>query len=628
MASKRPPSILTKNKRPRLPNSLVGAAALISPRSGSSVDAASTVWADDAWKAYDRTGEYRFGVGWLANAVSKVNLVAALPPTSAADEPRPINLDERPDLAPVVEVVNGIAGGIEGHAGLLRELAIALTVPGVGYVLATADDDTDSFSEWRVLSNEEVRNQNGVIELRARKPDGSDAGWAVLTDASLLIKVWRSHPREGWKPDSPSRAVLGALRQIALFDAHIDATGDSQIAGNGLLILPLEMEFPAKQGAALTGTPGTPGADVLDGDDGDDNFVETLMLTMEMARDDPGSRFSRTPLVIKVPGDLIEKVQHITFDSPFDERVMELREAAIRRVALGLDMPPEVMLGMGDANHWSAWQITEEAITLQVEPITEIIVHALTKFYLRGALRELGLGERDVVVWYDTTDLRTRPDLGPAASEAHERGLLSNDAYMRERGLNPDDRPSDEELTRRILLKAAEANPGLYAVPILSALGMLPAGLDAIALPEADPIDTTEGDDGDAPVDETRAIPERSADAAAILAAADGIVYRALERSGMRQRAALARSKKIEAGTITMGDPTVFHVEHPATEHASIEHLLGGAWSRVPHVAARLRIDPDALEAALSSYTAALIAAGQPHDEDRLATALGALTAR
>jgi hypothetical protein len=32
----------------------------------------------------------------------------------------------------------------------------------------------------------------------------------------------------------------------------------------------------------------------------------------------------------------------------------------IERIAIGLDMPPEILIGLQDANHWTAWQIDEQ----------------------------------------------------------------------------------------------------------------------------------------------------------------------------------------------------------------------------------------------------------------------------
>lgn len=622
-----------RRRAARVPNSLVASAALMTSRSTASA-ARPTQWMEKAWGHYDDNGEYRFGVGWLANSMSRVNLIAAVPPTNPGDDPTPIDLETDPQLAEVVEIVKGIAGGIEGHGALLHDCSIQLTVPGVGYIWTTADDEEDSFSQWRVLSTSEVKTEGDSLQVRIRKEDGSDGGWRDLVDGKdVLIKVWRPHPRESWKPDSPSRAIIRTLDQVRMLDDHIDATGESILMGAGLLIMPEEMVFPPNQGSA-----NRPQANDDDDEErsGDDDFLETLMTTMETARTDRDSRAARTPLMIRVPGELVDKVQHITFSTKFDDQVESLRDKAVRRIALGLDMPPEVLLGMAEANHWTAWQVTEEAITLQIEPMAEIICHALTKHYMRLMLADLGRDPSEAIVWFDTTDLRTRPDLSAKAGEAYDRGEYKAEAYLRESGLSPEDMPNDQEKAKRLLLKTAETNPmALPAVAAtLYALGML---TEAIPLPQAPatpaldvpasgdegntlPERADEPDDGEAPAEQAASI-----NPAVVVAAADGIVWRALEKCGMKLRQAKAKADKVAADTIPCADPAAFHTTCPATQYASIEHLLAGAWDRVPAIADRYGLSPEALTDALNSYTVALVATGNPHDEDRLARALGAL---
>ena len=52
----------------------------------------------------------------------------------------------------------------------------------------------------------------------------------------------------------------------------------------------------------------------------------------------------------------------MTFWTQLDEHAIELRSEAIRRLGLGMDMPPEVLQGSADSNHWAAWQADEAAI--------------------------------------------------------------------------------------------------------------------------------------------------------------------------------------------------------------------------------------------------------------------------
>ena len=47
-----------------------------------------------------------------------------------------------------------------------------------------------------------------------------------------------------------------------------------------------------------------------------------------------------------------------------------------------MDMPPEVLQGAGDANHWSAWQADESAIKAHTEPLLKLITTTISRQYL------------------------------------------------------------------------------------------------------------------------------------------------------------------------------------------------------------------------------------------------------
>ena len=123
---------------------------------------------------------------------------------------------------------------------------------------------------------------------------------------------------------------------------------------------------------------------------------------------DRGSAAAVVPLAIKVPGEYVDKIQHMTFWSEFSATVLDLGDRAIKRLALALDMPPEIVTGVSGMNHWGAWRVQEEAITLHIEPLALIICHALTRGYLRPALLALGFPAEDVeqlLIGVDPTNL-------------------------------------------------------------------------------------------------------------------------------------------------------------------------------------------------------------------------------
>lgn len=628
MTIDRPPSVMRQRRQGtrRDPNSLVASAAVMTGRNPSAVKLDTAGWQAEAWGYYDTVGELRFGVNWLANALSRVNLVAAVPPRTQGDEPTPIDV-EMADAAQrrAVELVSEMAGGVAGQGQMLASAARQLTVPGVGYIYAKADEITDAFTLWRVLSNDEVRRTTGVIEVRHHETGAH----TPIGPNDLLVKLWRSHPRFAWVPDSPVRAVLSSLLEIQLICSRIVADATSRLAGNGLLVLPTEAVFAASQSPT---DPDSPDAEA-------DDFVETFMEVMQVPIRDRTSPAAVVPLIVKVPGEFAEAVRHITFWSEFDTNLEPLRQSAVKRLALGLDMPPEVLLGMGDSNHWSAWQIAEEAITLHIEPLAETVCHAFTVGFLQPALEAEGFPKSVAMVWYDTSDLTTRPDRSASAGEAHARGKLTDEAYLRELGLDASDLPDAVAAKRAALLAVATGAPSL-APAMLAVAGV-------ITMEEADTINrlVAAAAGGEvagpaAPVADAapadRALPERqdeppageAAAVAGLVAGADGLVVRAMERAGARLRAAVGKGKAGGSAAVECADPMTFHTVVSATEYASLDHLLAGAWDRAGLVAARAQVDPASFAACLDGYCRGLLAAGHAHDFDLLAATLGARDVR
>lgn len=655
MATERPQSVLAKRRRQtrrRDPNAIVSSAALMTGQNPSKAKMETVEWQARAWHYYDTIGEYQFGVGWLANALSRVNLVAAMPPQSQGDEPTPIDVEQDAAMQPYVDLVAEIAGGVTGQGQLLAQSAIQLSVPGLGYILATADAETDSFSKWRVLSNEEAQKGPGRRTISTSPSGNPDPGiqiknsesgeWEDLGPDDVLVKVWRAHPRRSWEPTSPVRGVLSTLLEIELLSKRVVAESTSRLIGAGLLLMPEEAEFAPGQ----PGVEETPESNDTADPEPRDQFVETLMRVAAMAIADQDSPAATTPMTVRMPGELIAKVQHLKFWSEFDGAIEALRLAAIRRLALGLDIPPDVLLGLGTANHWSAWQVAEEAITLHVEPLAEVICHALTVGWYKAACAAAGLDPERAIVWYDTTDLTTRPDRSTSAGEAHARNVISDDSYVRELGLEADP-PDAVEFRKRALIAVASGAPtlapGMFALAgvITRDDAMWVTQLAAGAAPgapgapgQAPPPDQTPPDQQQPP---DRPVPQQpppnqpppdnqppsGQNSVAVLAAAGVVVDRALERAGLRLRSKAGKRRPGGAESVSCDDPRLLHTQISATQHASLEELLEGAWDRVPEITARFGGNAESLTACLDSYTRGLLSVGHAHDFDRLAAAMG-----
>jgi hypothetical protein len=573
-------------------------------------------WQSDAWDYYDTIGELRFGVSWISNAMSRVNLVAARPPEAAGDEPSPIDLND-PDITPAerraAEIVSMIADGAAGQGQMLGAFGLHLSVVGICYLVVEPpldDEFSDVFDAWEVLSAEQLREGQYGIEIRTGERD-----WRPVHRNAVVVKVWRRHPRRSWEADAPTHGVLSVLNEIDLLSKHIQASAQSRLAGAGLLAIPAEAVFPDNQGPQSSRQ--------VDPDDEDitppqDNFVDSLVDAMTVPLTDRGSAASVVPLVIKVPGELVDKIKHISFSTPFDSQARELLDNAVRRLALGMDIPPEILTGTSAMNHWGAWQVAEEAITLHIEPLTETVVNALTIGFLRAALIAEGFEPDAAVVWYDTSDLRTRPDKSKSAVEAYDRNELSSVALLRELGLSVEDAPDDAERRERIILSVVRSAPAL-APALLADLGYLSAEQAAEA---EQAVAEQQAQEALPEAGEARAIPERTTVDEPLTAACDIIVRRALERAGSRLRSAAGKGQPGGAASIPCEDLCTLHTQVDASIHSNFDALLEGAWSLVPEVAERYGVDPASLSSILDTYTRALLAAKQEHRYGRLAVAL------
>ena len=609
-------------------NSLVAAAQVMTAPNVALTASVGKVhaWQRAAWDYYDGIGELRFGANWIGNAMSRVNLVAAAAPARPGDEPTPID-PSQPEFTPVqvraAEIVGTIAGGASTQGQIMSAFGLHLTIAGLAWLVIEPDPQdplSDRFTHWHVYSSEEVRAAVGGDGIEVQI---DERAWRLLPPEAVVVKCWRRHPRRSWESDAPTHGVLSVLREIDLLQKHITASAQSRLAGAGLLAIPSEAVFPPGQGPQSSQN--------VDPDDEnitspEDTFVDTLVEAMTVPITDRSSAAAVVPLVVKIPGEYVDKVRHISFATPFDERVLSLMEGAIKRLALGMDIPPEVLTGTSGMNHWGAWQVQEEAITLHIEPLSEVVTNALTVGYLLPALLAEGYSQveaESVMVWYDTTDLTSRPDKSGVAREAYDRMELSGEALLRELGLSIEDAPTPQEKRERILLGVATSAPGL-APAMLAELGYLAEAVTVaeIPAPTAAPVvgappaaEDTRDLPPTAPVEVTGAPPE-------VITASYLLVHRALERAGSRLRGAAGRSVKGGAAAIQCDDPARLHLSVVAHEHADLTDLLTGAWSLAPDIARRSGVDPARLVRTLDSFTRLLLASQEELTYGDLAAAL------
>lgn len=551
-------------------------------------------WQREAWRFYDIIGELRFAANWMGNVLSRARLTA-----SKRDAQGNITANSSPKA---IAAMAALFAGSEGQAAMLSALGLHLTVAGEAYIVGRtlpAEPLTGGQLErWEVVGVQEMRNSGS----RWTVVYGDGQRSVDLTDDDVVIRVWRPHPRNRIEADSPVRALLPVLTELEYLTRHVFAQVTSRLAGAGILVLPQGMSFPPAQNQTPDGQ--TPSNDA-------ESFMATLAEAMMTPLKDPGNASALVPIVITVPDDLVDKANLIHFWSDLDSHAIEMRNEAIRRFALGMDMPPEVLLGLAvsgsSANHWTSWQIEESAIKVNVEPLLQLVVDAITDGYLDPAT-----GDITDVVTYDTAAIKLRPDRSKEAFELYDRGVIDAEALRRENGFDEDDTPDPAEYKLWLLRKIASgsANPDQVAAA-LGQLGITVPGDPGSPTNEARPTPSL----NDHP---TRDLPSQPnghpSVSGAILAAADVLVFRALERAGNRLRSQTGIRPECSAAD------TYLHASK--TKTVTADYLLADAWECVPQVMAPLDVDPVLVTAHLDAYCRHLLRTSRRHDRDALASYL------
>jgi hypothetical protein len=404
-----------------VPNAITAAAAPVaSPRTELIRNADG--WQEEVWGYHDTLGEFRYATDWEAKRLSRVRLYAAkLEPDS--DEP------VRAKAGTGVDLMTAFAGGPAGQAQIMSGLATQLRVPGEGYLIV---ENVSGIEQWSVRSIDEVRVARQRYEVIDESSPQSGNNWRPLArDSMAPIRVWRPNKRWHHLADSPTRAARSTMRELELVNRHIVAQYLSRLASAGVVVFPSEVTFPEREEFA----------------DAPDPFVAEWIENARTAISTPGTAASVVPMPIKVPAEYVDKVAHLDFTLKIDEKIIEKRDSAIKRLASQLNVPAEVLLGMGDLNHWNAWISDETSLKVDVAPDAELICQAITTGYLQPRLKASGVEDwAQWVVWYDMSELTLRPDRSADAIQLYDRMEINGKALRRETGFAESDKPNSEEL--------------------------------------------------------------------------------------------------------------------------------------------------------------------------------------
>jgi hypothetical protein len=361
-------------------------------------------------------GEVRYVVGWHADQMTRLDwdvfiggsdvwrvdtgggetITTTRPRTPTPDDPATSEEDQTAASAELLELIDWTDTNI-------KSIDTNLFVGGGGDYVNPGGGDP-----WRVIS---------PID-RDRKQ--------LLDAADDVVPFIYPHPADPAKPDAPLFSVLNLLDELDWLNQ--------------------QARTQSKQRVLISGIVGI--AEGLLGPDKADFWTEwNKIFSARMADPDDLSPVRLSGTLDLVKDGLNWTVPDFGYDDVLDRRVL----AAIHRLAYGLPIPPELLLGMQAQSRATAFQVEENAYRAHIEPAANLVAQVA-----EDALKLL-LDRDDVEVVPNPSRLLARKQSVQDAKDLYDRIEVSG-AYLREIAGVPDDAaPSPEERAERLAQSVAAA---------------------------------------------------------------------------------------------------------------------------------------------------------------------------
>jgi hypothetical protein len=523
-------------------------------------------WQPAAFNYYDQVPEIKYAAQFYARMLSPLILYAAEYTDANLQDFVPTENQEAIDALKRIQDPGG------GRTGLLGDYGRLMFLAGECYLFVSENEYQEE--QWEFLSTDELRIQGGVyIRYKApslvaeeyQAPADEDEYWEEVEDkTAMAYRIWQRHPRYSYLADSTMQGVLEICEELVLLTKAVRARARNRAAGPGLLFMDDRIS-PAPPEA-------TP-----DEDPEEDLFMSDLTEYLTAPIADEGSAAAAAPYLVRVPvGDenktIKDMVYHLQLQDPMQlYPETGLRRECIERLAIGLDMPPEELLGVGDVNHWSAWMIDEKTWKAHGQPKAQQLCNDLTQTYFRRYLRDaVGMGDEanKYLIAYDASAIINHPDRAKDAKDLYDRGEIAGDSLREATGFDETDKPSTAELARYVGIKTRDSSLAWYGVPSVRQGGLEPApgeilapdtGVTGTPIESTGASDTTPGPPADRNTGDTTppAVPPapgvigalnggRSDQIAKVIGACDMALLRAREVAGARIRTAARRLPEIE----------------------------------------------------------------------------------
>lgn len=404
----------------------------IEPRDSETRRLMSSEWQKKAFIYAKTIPELNYASRFYSKMLKRLKIYPAV--RDAREKLTPI------ESGPPVDLLERIQDPGGGRSQILGQYGRLMFIPGEGYLFGrNLQQDNE---RWAFVSASEIEASDGKIIWR---PTEGGQPQEFANGSAVAYRMWTPDPEHSGEAESPMKAVLEIADELAILTKAVRATAISRVL-NGILKVPAEISFGSEEAG-------------LDDDPEENKFLVDLIDHIVGAIENAGTAEAATPFLAEGAAEFLrELVWEQMHDSNNDYLEKDLRAEAIGRFSVGLDMPPEILKGLADANHWGARQIIFETWRSHGAPIAEQFCDDLAEAYLRPALKEAGYGDwQNVVVAYDDSDVVVSPDRTEDADKAYDRGNLSDDGYMELKGINKSLAPSEDEKRFHLAIKLRDA---------------------------------------------------------------------------------------------------------------------------------------------------------------------------
>jgi hypothetical protein len=424
--------LVREQRKPRI---VIASAAKVDPSSSDYRQRRNLTWQQQAFVFVKLIPELNYASRFYAKMLSRLRIFPAL--RKVGDEVEPIK------TGPPVDLLNRIQDPGGGRSQMLFAYGRLMFIAGDGFLFGRELNTANE--HWSFINRNEVIVQDGEIIWR-RYLSGMDP-IVYGPDQAVLYRMWTPDPERSGESESPMRAALQISEELDLLTKAVRATAVSRML-NGMLKVPAELSF---------------GSDVpgLDDDPEEDQFLADIIDHITGVIENAGTAEAASPFVASGANEFLQNLTWVSVhDRQTDYMERDLRKEAIDRLAMGLDLPPEVLKGFAQANHWGTRQIQIDTWRSHGAILAQQFCADLCEAYLRPALRDENFEQADeVVISFDDSNVIITHDRSDDADKAFDRGQVNSEGYRQMKSIPDAFAPSEED--ERVFLAVKLRNPTL-----------------------------------------------------------------------------------------------------------------------------------------------------------------------